>query len=137
MEVLPPLVRLNMHEDERGTLVAIEGERDLPFAIERVYYILGKDGSARGFHAHKQLEQLLICPRGACRIVLDDGRERSEYRLAGPEVGLYVGPMTWREMHDFSEGALLLVLASAPHNEGDYIHDYDDFLNAARGSDGR
>ena len=74
---------------------------------------------------------------GGCRIVLDDGRKRSEYRLEEPDVGLYVGPMTWREMHDFTEGAVLLVLASAPHDEADYIRDYDDFLTAALGSDGR
>jgi dTDP-4-dehydrorhamnose 3,5-epimerase len=103
----------------------------VPFTIKRVYYIVPSDGAARGFHAHKSLEQLLVCPTGSCRIVLDDGRQRTEHQLSSADRGLYIGPMAWREMHDFSAGCVLLVLASAAHNEADYIRDYEEFRQAA------
>src|SRR5688572_2291832 len=99
---LSPLRRLSVHEDSRGRLVSVEGPRDLPFEIARVYYILPCEGTARGFHAHRDLEQLMICVAGSCRILLDDGHSRSEFTLNRPDEGLLVGRMTWREMHDFS-----------------------------------
>ena len=124
----PPLIPLRTHEDARGKLVSIEGLRDLPFEIARVYYILGSEGAPRGFHAHKSLQQLMVSVHGSCRVVLDDGCHRSEYRLDRPDEGLFVGSMTWREMHDFSDGSVLLVLASAPFDEQDYVRDYEQFL---------
>lgn len=132
MTELSPIRRLQMHEDARGRLVAVEGSNDLPFAIARVYYILPGDGSARGFHAHKALRQLMICVAGSCRIVLDDGTARTEHQLERPDEGLLVGRMTWREMHDFSADAILLVLASEPFDEADYIRDYEAFLAEVR-----
>ena len=132
MTELQKLRHLKVHEDTRGRLVSVEGLSDVPFEIARVYYILPGDGSPRGFHAHKDLEQLMICVAGSCRIILDDGRSRSDYRLDQPDRGLMVGPMTWREMHDFSEDTVLLVLASKPFDERDYIRDYNDFVREVK-----
>ena len=133
MTKLQPLRRLKVHDDPRGRLVSVEGSADLPFNIARIYYILPENGSPRGFHAHKALQQLMICVTGSCRIVLDDGTTRSEHLLLRPDEGLFVDKMTWREMHDFSPDAVLLVLASEPFDEEDYIRDYNDFIDAANG----
>jgi len=122
------LSQLPSNVDERGILIAIEGGIDLPFDIARVYYLLGSSGAARGFHAHLALDQLLVCAAGSVRVIIDDGRDRQEVVLDRPDVGLHVGKMKWREMHDFSPDCVLLVLASAHHDEADYIHDYRQFL---------
>jgi dTDP-4-dehydrorhamnose 3,5-epimerase-like enzyme len=115
--------------DDRGSLVAIEDNTTVPFAFHRVYYIYNtRFDVVRGLHAHKTLEQMLICVCGSCVIVLDDGSERKEVLLDEPTHGLYIGPMMWREMKDFSPGAVLLVLASEHYNELDYIRDYSSFL---------
>ena len=117
--------------DERGSLVALEAEKSVPFAIKRVYYIFGtKNGVARGFHGHKKLQQIAICITGKCRMILDDGKERSEAWLDSPNKGLVIGDLVWREMHDFSEDCVLLVLASEHYDESDYIRDYNEFLEA-------
>jgi len=108
--------------DSRGSLIAIESNKDIPFDIKRIYYIFDtKPGVVRGHHAHKTLEQMLICVSGSCTIVLDDGEKRSEVVLSDPSTGLYIGANIWHEMKDFSEGAVLLVLASDFYNENDYI----------------
>ena len=117
------------HGDDRGQLVAIEEHKDLPFAIKRVYYMYDTvDGVTRGKHAHKSLEQILICVHGSCKIRLDDGKEKKVVSLDQPNVGLYVSNVLWREMFDFSSDAVLLVLASELYDESDYIRNYDDFL---------
>lgn len=126
------MMSLHVHEDARGKLVSVEGSRDLPFSIERVYYIIPRQGAARGFHAHKSLKQLLICVSGSCHILVDDGHDRQDVVLERPDVGLYNGPMHWLEMRDFSPDCVLLVLASAPHEESDYIRDYDEFVRTAQ-----
>ena len=116
--------------DERGSLVALEigQEKAVPFEIKRVYYIYHTaPGVSRGFHAHKALKQVAICVAGSCRMVLDDGHTRKETWLECPTKGLLIESMTWREMHDFSENCVLLVLASDHYDEADYIRDYDDF----------
>lgn len=115
--------------DDRGSLVALEGEKTVPFEIKRVYYIFGtQQGVARGFHAHRQLKQVAVCVTGKCRMVLDDGARREEAWLDSPTKGLLIGDLVWREMHDFSEDCVLLVLASEHYDENDYIRDYDEFL---------
>ncbi|TWI76914.1 WxcM-like protein [Desulfobotulus alkaliphilus] len=115
--------------DARGSLVAIEGGKNIPFEIKRVYYIFEtKEGVARGFHAHKSLQQVAVCVRGKCRMILDNGRVREEAWLDSPSKGLFIGNMIWREMHDFSPDCVLMVLASEFYDEGDYIRDYDTFL---------
>lgn len=117
------------HGDDRGQLVAVEQFKDLPFDIKRVYYIYDTlPGVRRGFHAHRNLEQVLICVHGSCVIHLDNGFETAEVRLDKPYEGLYISNDIWREMYNFSEGTVLLVLASQYYDESDYIRNYDDFL---------
>jgi dTDP-4-dehydrorhamnose 3,5-epimerase-like enzyme len=118
--------------DARGQLCVAETGAQVPFTIRRVYYLRDpQPDEPRGFHAHKALEQVAICVAGACSFVLDDGRKRENVRLEDPTRGLYVGPMLWHEMHDFTPNCVLLVLASAIYEEADYIRDYNGFLGAA------
>ena len=122
--------RFTEHGDGRGQLIAVEGERDVPFPIRRVYYMYGVgEGIRRGYHAHKQLEQSLMCMHGSCKIFLDYGRERESVLLDSPGVGLYIGRNMWREMYEFSPDAVLVVLASMPYAESDYIRDYVQFIS--------
>ncbi|QPT40314.1 WxcM-like, C-terminal [Oligella ureolytica] len=115
--------------DARGSLVALEAEKTVPFEIKRVYYIFGtQQGVARGFHAHHNLKQVAVCVTGKCRMILDDGKNREEAWLDSPTKGLLIGDLIWREMHDFSEDCVLLVLASEHYDEADYIRDYDAFI---------
>lgn len=117
------------HGDDRGQLVALEENKDIPFMIKRVYYMYDTvEGVTRGKHAHKSLEQILICVHGSCKIRLDDGREKKVVVLDKPNIGLYVSNVMWREMFDFSPDAVLMVLASELYDETDYIRDYDAFL---------
>lgn len=117
------------HGDARGQLIAIEEGKDIPFSVKRVYYIYDtKEGVRRGFHAHKALQQILICVHGSCKIHLDNGHETEEILLDKPEKGLYISSDMWREMYDFSPDAVLLVLASELYNEEDYIRDYNAFI---------
>lgn len=115
--------------DERGSMVAIEAEKNVPFKVQRVYYIFGtKPQVSRGYHSHINLQQLAICVSGKCRMVLDDGKNRESIWLDSPTTGLFIGNNIWREMHDFSEDCVLLVLASEHYDEADYIRDYTQFL---------
>lgn len=117
------------HGDDRGQLVALEELKNIPFEIRRIYYIYHTgEGVRRGFHAHKNLEQILICVSGSCMIHLDNGHETAEVLLDKPYEGLYISNDMWREMYDFSPDAVLLVLASKYYDENDYIRDYDKFL---------
>lgn len=116
--------------DEFGKVVAVEGLKNIPFDIKRVYYMYDTTaGVVRGKHAHKDLEQVLICVNGSCKIAFEDGRDKKVFTLEKPEEGLYMPKNIWGEQFDFSEGAVLLVLASALYDESDYIRDYDEFLN--------
>lgn len=118
------------HGDTRGQLVAIEEYKDIPFEIKRVYYMYDTgSGVRRGFHAHKNLEQILICVHGSCKILLDNGEEKKIVSLEKPYEGVYVANHMWREMYDFSEDAVLMVLASDYYKEEDYIRNYDEFLS--------
>lgn len=117
--------------DERGGLVALEigMEKAVPFGIKRVYYIHHTEPSvSRGFHAHHNLRQVAICVAGKCRMVLDDGVKREETWMNSPTKGLLIETMVWREMHDFSDDCVLLVLASEHYDETDYIRNYSDFI---------
>lgn len=117
--------------DERGSLVAIEENKDIPFNIKRVYYVFNtKKDVPRGFHAHKNLEQVLITVSGSCKIKIDDGKIQEVFELNKPNKGLFIGNNLWREMYDFSENCILLVLASEPYCPNEYIRNYDEFLNA-------
>jgi hypothetical protein len=123
------LIELPKIADSRGNLSFVEGGRHIPFDIKRVYYLYDVPGGAeRGGHAHKDLHQLIIAMSGSFDITLDDGREKKTFHLARSYYGLYVCPMIWREMDNFSSGAVCLVLASNQYDEADYYREYDEFL---------
>ncbi len=121
-------IELATYGDERGDLVAIEANRDVPFDIKRVYFLPRTElGVPRGFHAHRTLQQVLVSVAGSCTILLDNGIERVSVPLNDSSRGLLVGPMLWHEMHDFSADCVLLVLAAAPYDEADYIRNFETF----------
>lgn len=118
------------HGDSRGQLIALEENKDIPFEIKRVYYMYDTgENVIRGRHAHKSLKQILICIHGKCKILLDNGVEKKIVLLEKPYEGLYVDNNMWREMYDFTEDAVLLVLASDYYKESDYIRNYEEFLD--------
>ena len=115
-----------------GSLTAIEGGNDIPFDVKRVYYIYNvPTGTRRGFHSHVDLHQMLICVHGSVKILTKTPFEEEIIELSSENKGLYIGPMIWREMYDFSEGAVLLVLASEHYTEDDYIRDYAKYEEMA------
>lgn len=119
--------------DYRGSLTSIEGEIDTPFLIKRIYYLYYTlPDIRRGFHAHKKLQQILVCITGKCKVLLDDGKTKEIVDLCEPNLGLYVDTMVWHEMYDFSSDCVLLVLASDHYKENDYIRDYTSFLSAVK-----
>ncbi|MGX9460156.1 sugar 3,4-ketoisomerase [Shewanella sp. A14] len=125
-------IQFQSHGDERGSLVSLEDHKNIPFTIKRAYYIFDtKKDVRRGFHAHKQLKQLAIVLKGSCRFMLDDGKEKIELLLDNPSQGLFIDSFIWREMFDFSEDCVLLVLADSFYDETDYIRDYQSFLEIA------
>lgn len=126
---LVKLIDLPSLGDDRGSLISIEANRNIPFKIERVYYIFQtKHGVSRGFHAHRDLQQLVVCVAGSCRMSLNDGKSVESVQLDSPFKGLLISNNMWREIHDFSQDCVLLVLASHHYDENDYIRDYDEFL---------
>ncbi|UVL32094.1 sugar 3,4-ketoisomerase [Pseudomonas donghuensis] len=126
-DVLPQQFRII--GDERGGLISLECADNVPFVVKRVYYIFNTQADvSRGFHAHRDLQQLAICVAGKCRMTLDDGQSRQDVWLDSPDKGVLIRNLIWREMHDFSEDCVLMVLASGHYDESDYIRDYDSFL---------
>ncbi len=126
------------HGDDRGQLVALEEMKDIPLRIKRVNYMSDTGaGVTRGYHAHKSLEQILICIHGSCKIRLDNGKEKKVIPLEKPYEGLYVSNAMWREMFDFSPDAVLMVLASELYDEADYIRNYDEFLAYIRDNENK
>lgn len=116
--------------DDRGSLMVLESNKNVPFKVKRIYYILdAKPDVPRGFHAHKELMQLAFCIKGSCNMIMDNGIEKQQVRIDKSNIGLMIPPMVWHEMHDFSEDCVMLVLASAQYDEADYIRDYDEFMN--------
>lgn len=123
------IINLPKISDPRGNLTFIEGGRHVPFDIKRVYYLYDvPGGSERGGHAHKDLHQLIVAMSGSFDIILDDGVNKRTHHLARSYYGLYVCPMIWREINNFSSGAVCMVLASNQYNENDYYRNYDEFL---------
>ena len=126
------LVDLPKISDPRGNLTFIEGSSQVPFDIRRVYYLYDVPGGAeRGGHAHKGLHQLIIAMCGSFDVLLDDGRGRRRFHLNRSYYGLYVCPMIWRELDNFSSGSVCLVLASNLYDESDYYRNYDEFIRSA------
>jgi oxalate decarboxylase/phosphoglucose isomerase-like protein (cupin superfamily) len=125
------LIDLPKISDPRGNLTFIEGGQHIPFDIQRVYYLYDVPGGAeRGGHAHKNLHQLIIAMSGSFDVILDDGNEKRRVHLNRSYNGLYVCPMIWRELDNFSSGSVCMVLASNKYDEADYYRDYGEFLNA-------
>ena len=117
--------------DPRGNLTFVEGGEHIPFSIERVYYLYDvPGGSERGGHAHKALNQLIIAMSGSFDVLLDDGRDKKRFHLNRSYQALYVCPMMWRILDNFSSGSVCLVLASNKYDEDDYYRDYDEYLIA-------
>ncbi|MFO1175587.1 MAG: FdtA/QdtA family cupin domain-containing protein [Paracoccaceae bacterium] len=126
------IIELPKIADPRGNLTFVESGRQIPFGISRVYYLYDVPGGAeRGGHAHKALSQLIIAMSGSFDVVLNDGRNSKRVHLNRSYNGLYVCPMIWRELDNFSSGAVCMVLASNFYDEDDYYRNYDDFLVAA------
>ena len=127
------IIDLPKVSDSRGNLSFVEGNKHVPFGIERVYYLYDiPNGADRGGHAHKELKQLFIAMSGSFDVVLDDGNERVRFHLDSADKGLYICPMIWRELNNFSSGSVCTVLASDRYDESDYYRDYDEYL-AAKG----
>jgi dTDP-4-dehydrorhamnose 3,5-epimerase-like enzyme len=119
--------------DNRGSLIALEENHNVPFDVKRVYYIFGtKENVRRGFHAHKNLKQLAICVSGSCTFLLDDGNQKEHINLTTPTQGLLIEGLIWREMYDFTPDCVLIVLADAYYDESDYIRDYNTFLKEVK-----
>lgn len=118
--------------EEWGSLIALEGGREIPFDIKRVYYIYDVEQTVRrGFHSHNDLEQMLVCVHGSVKILVKTPFAEEVVTLDSPSKGLYIGPMIWREMFDWENDAVLLVMASKHYDEKDYIRDYDQYAEQA------
>jgi hypothetical protein len=122
------IIKLPKITDPRGNLTFIESQNQIPFHIQRVYYLYDVPGGAeRGGHAHKELHQLIVAISGSFDVILDDGCEKKKIHLNRPYEALYVCPMIWRELNNFSSGSVCLVLASNHYTEDDYYRDYNEF----------
>lgn len=127
------LLQLPKIEDRRGNLTFIEGERHVPFAIERVYYLYDVPGGAeRGGHAHKGLHQFMVAMSGSFDVKIDDGERKATFHLNRSYSGLYLCPMIWREIDNFSSGAVCMVLASSRFEQDDYLRDYGAFVQLSK-----
>lgn len=119
--------------DERGKLVALEANREIPFDIKRVFYIYGtQDGLPRGNHSHYKTKQFLIALNGSCKVILDNGKEKEVFELNQPNVGLLQDALIWGTMYDFTSDCVLMVLADDFYNDSDYIRDYNHFLEVVQ-----
>jgi dTDP-4-dehydrorhamnose 3,5-epimerase-like enzyme len=127
------LIDVRQFADARGSLAVIESGQDIGFPVRRIYYMYGAAlGSARGAHAHRNLEQLVVAVHGSFDIALDNGHHRCSHHLDEPTRGLYIRPMVWRDITNFSPDSVCLVLASECYDEADYIRDYDCFIRELR-----
>lgn len=127
------LIKFKDNADRYGHLTPIESKIDIPFEIKRVYFITGvQEGISRGFHSHSKLHQVLLCLNGSVKIKTKNPNEEEIFELNEPSIGLYIGTYVWREMFDFTEGSVLLVIASDYYDEDDYIRNYDFYLEEAQ-----
>ena len=119
--------------DKRGRLVSLENNKNIPFAIERIYYLYDSNTDHhRGMHAHRKLKQILICISGSCEIEVDNGLERKLFKLNNPSEGLFIDGVIWREIKFLTKETVLVVLADNEYDEEDYIRDYEEFLKIKR-----
>lgn len=124
---------LKEYTDERGTLVSLLDEISMPIEVKRIYYILPEEGTFRGKLAHKRLEQVLVCAKGSCKVILDNGKEKTTVELSKPNEALFVNKYIWREMNDFSPDCLLISLNNEFYDENEIIRDYGEFLEFCKG----
>ena len=130
----PKILNIPIVHDERGNLSVVESGELIPFEIQRLYYLYDvPGGTTRGGHAHKNLEQFIIAASGSFDVVLDNGKERSKWTLNRSYYGLYIPKMYWREIENFSSGAVCMVLASTHYDASDYIYDYETFKKITNG----
>ena len=123
------LIDFKTLKDERGSLIALEQGQDIPFEIKRFYYIFNiSKGFERGFHAHSNLKQMAIAVSGKCMFLIDNGIKKEEMYLDNPNKGLFIDGLIWREIKEFSEDCVLVVLANDHYKEKDYIRDYKEFI---------
>lgn len=126
------LIKFKDISDKYGHLTPIESKKDIPFEIKRVYYITHVEKEiTRGYHSHRKLHQVMICLNGSVKVKLKNPNEEETVELNNSSIGLYIGPYVWREMFDFTESSVLLVLASEYFDEEDYIRNYDFYLDEA------
>jgi len=126
------IINLPKISDPRGNLTFVEANRHIPFNFSRIYYLYDvPGGSERGGHAHKNLHQFMIAMSGSFDVLLDDGKNKKKVSLNRSHYGLYICPMIWRELDNFSSGAVCMVIASEYYDEADYIRNYDQFLKEA------
>jgi len=127
------ILKFKVMGDERGSLISLEQQKNIPFKIKRVYYIYGtKTDMVRGKHAHPNLKQIAVCVNGSCKFLLDNGKEKQTVELNSPDIGLYIGKNIWREMYDFTPNCVLMVLANEYYNENEYIRDYKKFIESVK-----
>lgn len=122
------IIDIRRYSDSRGYLSVVENGIDIPFDIKRIYYLYMVPEVARGAHAHRELQQLLIATSGSVDVIMDDGQEKKTFHLDRPWKGLLIPSGLWRDLENFSGGAVLMCLASEGYDEKDYIRDYDEFL---------
>lgn len=122
------IIDIRKYADDRGYLSVIEGGIDIPFDIKRIYYLYMVPEAARGAHAHKELQQLMVATSGSVSVTLDDGRDKKTFVLDKPWKGLLVVPGLWRDLDNFAGGTVCMVLASEKYETADYIRDYNEFL---------
>ena len=126
------IINFNILGLEKSPLIALEKGKDIPFEIKRIYYIFNtKKDVQRGFHANRNLKQIAIAVKGSCTFVLDDGDKRDEVQINNPKKGIFIEGIIWREIKNFSEDCVVLVIASDNYDENDYIRNYDEFLALA------
>jgi hypothetical protein len=124
--VIFPLSKIH---NRAGNITIVDGQKDIPFDVQRIYYLYDiPSGANRGGHAHKELYQLIVASSGSFNVLLDDGQNKKIVTLNRPDYGVLVVPGIWRELFEFSSGAICLVLASHKYNKNDYIRDYDQFV---------
>ena len=133
MSKKPEAIKFNQLGDDRGHLVVVEGLKDVPFDIKRVFYIYGSDQDVvRGQHANRKTEFVLINVSGASKVTTDDGYEKTTFSLDEPDMGVYIPEMVWKNMYDFSKDSVLLVLASEHYDGNEYMRDYEEFIKEVR-----
>ena len=131
--IFPYLIELPKIIDSRGNLSVVENHKEIPFDIQRVFWLYEvPTGEPRGGHSHKDVQQVLIAVHGKLSVTVDDGKNRQTFTLDKPNQGLYIGNNIWREMSEFSEGTVCLVLASKPYDPAGYIRDYNEFTSSLR-----